>query len=450
MINPGCWTALTIKFTKENQMTNFVEVIKACEAANGAGTKKTIQEALAKADPIARKLITAAMNPYAVYGVRKYDAPTSFCKVDAPMQVVFSTLDQLATRQLTGKAAQEAVTGMLGAFTKETADYIARLIDKDLKAGFSADTFNKIWKDEKIPTFEVQLADKCEDTEDFEKYVTFPCLAEAKLDGERTIAVVEGDSVIYYSRSGKVAEHVNGLFDEDLLKIREELDHDFILDGERYASNFTETMNAKKSGNDEAKKNLKFYAYFIMSLADWKAQKTTMTMEAARAKIIGLIDKLALTKITRPVGRIVNDYHDMMEYCNSMIDEFKFEGLILKNLTSVYEWDRTYAWTKVKRFYDVDARIVGFYPGRPKSRLADTVGGVNCVGFLESGERVEFNVGSGFSDDQRADMKANPQKWLAATHVIKYQEVSRSKSKTVASLRFCTYEHARDDKVVEI
>jgi hypothetical protein len=72
------------------------------------------------------------------------------------------------------------------------------------------------------------------------------------------------------------------------------------------------------------------------------------------------------------------------------------------------------------------------------------------VAFLESGERVEFNVGSGFSDDQRADMKANPQKWLDATHVIKYQEVSRSKSKSVASLRFCTYEHARDDKTVEI
>ena len=160
-------------------------------------------------------------------------------------------------------------------------------------------------------------------------------------------------------------------------------------------------------------------------------------------------------KIILSEGREVRDYSDMMQYCNDAIDlpenaARKIEGLILKNWDSVYTWDRTFAWTKVKRFYDVDARIVGFYPGRPKSRLADTVGGVNCVAFLESGERVEFNVGSGFSDEDRADMKANPQKWLDSVHVIKYQEVCRSKSKDVASLRFCTYEHSRDDKVVEL
>ena len=431
-------------------MTNFVEVIKACENAGGAGTKDAIKAALSKADPTAQKLIHYAMNPFRVYGVRKYAAPANAAEADSDHAIVFETLDKLANRELTGGAAQEAVTEMLSRFTYETQEYLARLIDKDLKAGFSADTFNKVHKKNPIPTFEVMLADKVDDTEDFEKYVSFPCQADFKYDGERTIAMVKSDGIVYYSRSGKEATHVAGLFDEELNKIRAVLGYDFILDGERYASNFTETVNAKKSGNDEAKKNLRFRAFFLMPLTDWVAQKTDITMRRARAMLIDLLAELNCQKIVISEGREVTDYQDMVAYCNDAIDKHAVEGLILKEWDAVYNWDRTFVWTKVKRFYDVDARIVGFYPGRKKTRLENTVGGVNCVAFLESGERVEFNVGSGFNDKQRADMKANPKKWLDAVHVIKYQEVSRSKSKPVASLRFCTYEHARDDKIVEV
>lgn len=431
-------------------MSNFASVIAACENANGAGTKETIKAALASADPTAQKLIHYAMDPYRVYGVRKYAKPKVAAVDASDHQIVFETLDKLASRELTGGAAQEAVTAMLERFTAETQEYLARLIDKDLKAGFSVDTFNKVHKNNKIPSFDVMLADKVDDTEDFEKYVKFPCQADFKYDGERTIAIVKSDTIAYYSRSGKEAFHIAGLFDEELYRLRSEIGYDFILDGERYASNFTETMNAKKSGNDEAKKNLRFRAFFLMPLADWTAQKTEITMRQARAQLDTLLVKINAEKIVLSEGREVTDYQDMMNYCNDAIDKHGVEGLILKEWDAVYNWDRTYVWTKVKRFYDVDARFVGFYPGRPKSRLENTVGGVNCVAFLESGERVEFNVGSGFSDDDRADMKANPKKWLDATHVIKYQEVSRSKSKTVASLRFCTYERSRDDKNVEI
>lgn len=481
--------------------SNFMDVIRACESAKGDGSKNTIANALSLCDSIAKLLIKEALNPYRVFGVRKIEMPTTapIENADDAYPNFFSLLDKLHNRELTGNAAIEAVRIALSKFVEEEQHFIVRVIDRDLKAGFSADTFNKVqialgmvgkklagkqltgnlendlkiaskvykevgnyhFKDELfandlIPLFDVMLADKCEDTSDFEDNVTFPCQADFKYDGERTIAIVKEHEVIYYSRSGKEAEHIKGLFDEELLKLRAFLTYDYVLDGERCSDGgFTDTVNAKKEGNDEAKANLRFRAFFLMPLADWLARKTNITMEQTRKELGYLIDSIQAKKIILTEGRIVNDYQDMMNFCNEAIDlpenaARKIEGLILKNLTSTYVWDRTFAWTKVKRFYDIDCRFVGFYPGRPKSRLADTVGGAHCVGFLESGERVEFNVGSGFSDKDRADMKANPEKWLAATHVVKYQEVSRSKSKTVASLRFCTYEHSRDDKLVEI
>ena len=428
-------------------MSNFVEVIKACEQANGAGTKKIIQAALAKADVTAQNLINAALNPYAVYGVRKFDMPQSGTKATAQSYAeFFCVLERLASRNLTGDAARNAVTGVLRGFSLEEQDYIVRVLDKDLKAGFSADTFNKVWPNNTIPSFEVMLADKCSDTEDFEKYVTFPCQADWKFDGQRNIAIQkEGMPADNRARSGKASEHLNGLFDEDLAKIREYLGYDFILDGEAFASDFTETINAKKEGNDAAKANVRIRAFFLMPLTDWIAQKTTITMRQNREALGKILKICNCKKITLSEGREVKDYQDMMEYCNEVIDVHKQEGLILKNWDSPYLWERDFTWTKVKRMYDVDCKVVATYKGRPKSRLENVMGGISVVGFLESGERVEVNVGSGFSDEDRLR-----EDWVGKVVVIKYQEVSRSKGKEVASLRFPVYMHCRDDKEVNV
>lgn len=433
----------------------FVEVLKECESAAGAGSKKVIQAALAKLNITGRQLMRYAMNPYITFGVKKFERPLAYSVEDGPIEPFFDLLDELSSRKLTGNAARVAVTETLKAFTKDTAEYLERVLDKDPRAGFSADTFNKVWPADPIPSFDQQLAEKCETEEEFEQYVTFPCYASVKYDGTRFFAFVrEGQPVDYRARGGKPSDHLNGLFDEELRIIREAYGQDFVLDGETLATTFEQTMNAKGSKNDDAKKALIVRAFFIMPITDWIAQKTTITNGHAHAALENLL--AGLTKIKLTEGRVVTNYRDMTNYCNQVIDDetkmkTEREGLILKNTDAVYEWGRSYTWVKVKRFYDVDARFVGFYPGRPKSRLEHTVGGANCVAFLESGERVEFNVGSGFSDEQREDMKNNPEKWLKGTHVIRYQEVSKAKGKEVRSLRFCTLERAfRDDKLVEV
>ncbi len=166
-------------------MSNFVEVIKACETAGGAGTKKAIQEALSKADATAQRLIKEALDPYRVFGVKKFDMPNTGQGKDSADAYAefFETLDRLASRDLTGDAARAACTMALRGFTIETQQYLVRIFDKDLKAGFSADTFNKIHKTNKIPTFEVMLADKCDTPEEFLERITFPCQADWKYDG---------------------------------------------------------------------------------------------------------------------------------------------------------------------------------------------------------------------------------------------------------------------------
>ena len=166
-------------------MTNFVQVIKACEDANGAGTKKAILDALKTADVGAQRLIKEALDPYRVFGVKKYERLPwhEYSTTDnVDVSIITRVLDKLASKELTGNAARTAVITMLAEFTPETSKYIERIIDKDLDAGFSADTVNKVFPG-LVPTFNVMLADKFDTDEEVKANVTFPCLAEAKYDG---------------------------------------------------------------------------------------------------------------------------------------------------------------------------------------------------------------------------------------------------------------------------
>ncbi len=473
-------------------MKNFVDVLNACQAAGGAGKKAAIQAALSLCDADTRALMWHAMNPYLTYGVRKWNQPASHQPAGyAGVGHFLDLLQALSSRTLTGNSAQEAVTNTLALYPKEVAEKLELVLEKDLKAGFSEDTYNLVLlavgegdtsetnikrikklldngsKDafknnpnyaDLVPTFEVMLADKCEEPEEFLERLKFPAQADFKYDGQRNIAFVcAGKPVENRARSGKLSEHLENLFDDEAEKLRQHLLetygpewNDIVIDGEAFAQDFTQTINAKKDGNDEAKAAMKLRVFFVMPLSHWKAQQTNITMRENRLRLRKALGAIDSTKLLLSQGREVSDYEDMVAYCNEVIDTYKQEGLIVKNWDAVYQWDRTIDWCKVKRFYDVDARVTGFYMGRKKSRLEKTVGGLVVEGRDEQGKPFRTKVGSGFSDKDRDHIRDNWHLYDGSTAVITYQEMSLAKGETIYALRFPTIKQLlRDDKVVQ-
>jgi ATP-dependent DNA ligase len=264
----------------------------------------------------------------------------------------------------------------------------------------------------------------------------------------------------YRSRSGKIAAHMAGLFDEDLAKIRAYLGYDFVLDGERMAKDYIDTINAKKSGKDgeEGKKNMRFRAFFLMPLTDWIAQKTDITMEQNRVALEEILAACNCEKITLSTAWVVKNYAEMMKLVDVVTTPGYDgmpkgqEGLIIKRSNATYRWDRSLDWCKVKKFFDFEAVIVGWRFGRKSN--AKVMGRVNVAGYLEDGTYFEVGVGSGWSKLDRADAAANfDTKWRGQVMQGKYQEVSLGKNKLFHSLRFPTAESDRgfrDDKVIEL
>lgn len=91
------------------------------------------------------RVLKAALDPTVTYGMAKRPEITlsdlpRFHQFDAG---TWEILTDMAARKLTGNAAIEAVRGEMMALTEDSAELFWRIIAKDLRAGFSAETVNK-------------------------------------------------------------------------------------------------------------------------------------------------------------------------------------------------------------------------------------------------------------------------------------------------------------------
>lgn len=281
-----------------------------------------------------QKLVHYALNPYIQFGVKKLPSPTEF-GTSQDFTPFLSVLDKLASREVTGNAARDLLTQSLSQYDETSQTILKRMLLKDLACGASATTFNKIYTD-LVPTFSVMLADKY----DGDKVKpNFPCIAQFKLDGQRVIAVVDKD-VTYFSRSGKVASFCDGLFDKELMLIKEQLGHSFIFDGEVMARSYKETMNAKSSDNDEAKKNLRYNVFDYMPLKDWENQKYPEKQLDRLNRVNTIISMYSMKDKINAVEFEICENKDQLNKMFKRAIDLGYEGLIIKDPDSLYEWDR--------------------------------------------------------------------------------------------------------------
>lgn len=420
-----------------SNVDNFVEAIKLCEATTLKAPKMS---ALSNLNPAAQKLIFEALSPYRVFGVKKFDMPPvdESAIINADAAGFLTLLEKLATRELTGNIARSAVTKTLSLYTPDTQQYLIRIIAKDLRAGFSETTVNKIYPG-LVDRFGCMLATKVDESYEYE----FPVLAEAKYDGTRLLVVVTKHEVICYSRNGKPATNSQDLFDEDLIALRNWYGVDMVFDGEALANSFTETLNAKASGNKAAKAHMKFYAFDAIPLSNWKIQNYNKHQIERSKELEHAILAVKPTKVVKSKYKVCNDYAEVRAFFAEMLAE-GYEGLIIKKLNGLYVWDRDSNWAKVKPVFDYDGTVTGFYEGR--GRNVGRLGGINVKGIDENGNHFESNCGSGFSDSMREEIWNNQEKYLGKTAQIEAQELSKVEGRDHFSLRFPVFVMWRDDK----
>lgn len=351
-----------------------------------------------KDNELLKRVYFLAYDPFTQFYIRKipeYERNESVHA--ASLTSMLLGLETLTSRRATGNAAIYHLQTMLMALNASDAQVLERIIAKDLKCGASDSTANKVWPG-LVPEFPCMLC-----TPSDEKILSkfkFPALAQLKMDGMRFNAIVKGGKCEFRSRNGKEINLLGNL-EQEFIKLAD--NEDIVFDGEllvviddkiqdRQTGNGILNKAVKGTISENEAKNVQAtvwdcipYDHFIKG-----AGTVQYAIRFAMLQTCTLPSKIRLVESTTVAS---------LEEAQEIFEEYLAqgqEGIILKDLSGVWQDKRVKTQVKFKAELDCDLRITAIQPGTGK--YEGMVGAYIC----ESTDGViKVDVGSGLSDEDR-------------------------------------------------
>jgi len=425
------------------------EVIKLLEETPGRNDKIEILKSQNRNHEFKYGLI-ACYDPYVTYGIKQIPEKLEECPL--PTEVAhqqirgssFSTggdemydqvamalpkymayadfelvvLKSLRSRHVTGNAAKDLVEFML-MNTKGVDEWnywYRRILLKDLKCGITAKTINKAYGGNLIKTFGVQLASDGTGKE----HLMGDSIIENKYDGVRCLAVVNKNKVTYYTRNGKeinpkvIPDEVHNILNVPELQ-------GLVFDGELMSTTFQELMHLLHKKYEIEVKDIYYAIFDVIPFDEFIKGESTKTL---------IERKLQLTELTRELPDFfwaeqiqLIDYNEVnlkqedgegqaaksLHYYTTEAVKYQFEGIIVKDKNSLWRATRSNDWLKIKPFVEKSLAVIDIVEGTGKNE--GRLGNLVCEG-IDTGQLINTNVGSGFTDEQRQEIWDNKDKYM--------------------------------------
>lgn len=351
---------------------------------------------------------------------------------------IFKLLQTLQRKSLTGHAALYACSDFITKYDSKYNDLIFAILDKDLKVGVQPTVINSIFPN-LIPIFDVVLANDYSDVVakvDFQKDKWF---CSRKLDGCRCIVMVDDDGLVnFFSRAGNEFEQ---LLDNAVKEVQALVPPGHVLDcevcilGEDGNEDFKAVVSEiHKKNHTIAKPRL--YVFDVITLEQFKAGKSESCFEERQAKLTKLFSNYSGQVLTQLPQDIVTSAEALAASLDDATSR-GWEGLILRKNVP-YEAKRSNDTLKVKKFLDAEFTVLGTVFGKKQILKNGIKTEVDVLSSVEiEFERNKVNVGSGFSDEERERLFAQPLLILGKQITVQYFEATENK-KGGKSMRFPT------------
>jgi DNA ligase-1 len=422
-------------------------VIRSLEEHASRLNKEAIIEAQLDNDELFEGFVLA-LSPYITFGVKKVPSHGGPNGQGLPWLAFKELCNLLATRQLTGDAARDAIELALSASTqKQWNDWYRRILIKDLRCGVSEKTINKVKKNA-VPVFECMLA---HDGANHEKKIQGKKLLEPKLDGVRVLTVVDADNrtVVQYTRNGKVLENFSHIT-EGLLAHIDNFERSFVLDGEIVSTSFQALMKQVHRKDNVKADDAVLMLFDIVPLSEFKKGKSILG-QRRRSKF--LENFKATFDLVGNIGIVPQTEVNLAEFTGELLfKEFNkqaiedgYEGIMIKDVDAPYECKRSASWLKQKPFIEVSLEVTNVEEGT--GRNEGRLGALVCAG-VDDGKEIIVNCGSGFSDSDRSDFWASRDSLAGQIVEVRADAVTQNQDGTY-SLRFPRFKGFRGFKAGE-
>jgi len=416
-----------------------LQILHQLESASGRLEKESILKAHAT-DPVFKEVCRLTLDPLTNFYIKKL--PAAAAKSNEAQWLLSEALESikkhLATRAVRGKDASAHVARLFACVSEDDQEVLRRVLGRNLKCGVSEATVEKTWPDLKL-SYPCMLVSPL----DSKTKLSWPMVAQTKMDGMRFNAIVENGQVTYRTRNGKELD-LFGQLDADVMNLTAETE--YVLDGEllmagadgkpmdRKTGNGLLTKFQKGTGTPELAKQIRAVVWDIIPL---------FAFRKGRCSGVGYRDRYIMLHQNQ-VGRIqiapftiVNSLEEAQTLYQQKLAEGE-EGLVLKDPKGPWEDKRVKHQVKMKAELEADLRVTGFLPGSGKfegkigSLLVETADG-----------QVKTAVGTGLSDEERSMAFTEFQNKIVA---VKYNAVITDKKTGLKSLFLPVFVEIREDK----
>lgn len=382
-----------------------------------------------------KAVIVAAYNPYINYHQKKIPQPVDYTGEVQTLEWGLEQLQALTNRMHTGHAAIEWLANVLGMLNEDDAEIISRVVTKDLRAGFSESTANKVWPN-LVPTFDVMTCHK-----DI-SHIVYPAYGQLKMDGARCHLYFDGSHATAFARSGKEFK-LCGVFDtvaSYVMKKGETIDGELLFTDkngkilDRKTSNGLANKANKGTLSTEEASRAIFVAWDIVDFTSKIKYKDRFEELSTRlTKTTGIKDKIRLVE-----SIIVKDEEAAVEFFEEQLAKGE-EGAILKNFDGVWEPKRSKNQGKMKAEEDCTLKIIALEEG--KGKYKGKLGAFVCS---TDNMSLIVNVGSGFSNKER--ITYFDQSLIGSYVDVVYNQIIDKKESTEKSLFLPRFSKMRFDK----
>lgn len=421
-------------------LQHFNEFVKEITAS---ASRKYKQEVLTKykGDEVIQKYLKINYDPYEIFGISEKKLHKQVSCVAYPADNVFDLFYWLEKHNTGTDAAikmcQETLA-VIASEDQEAAALLEALICKDLSIGVDSKTINSVMPN-LIPQFSCMLAQKYFEKPEKLSGKTFAITT--KLDGFRLIALKDKfGNIKFYSRVGQLVE---GLVEIEA-ELKANFPNDVALDGELTISNYFDmpSKDAYKAASkiirlkgDTPKTGLTYRVFDIMTAEEFISQSCPAIYDARRALLDSYAGRAPHIEVL-PVLYRGNDTSKITEFLDKITSEGG-EGCILNLCDAPYVWNRTWNLQKVKKFADMELKVLDFEEGDGK--YTGMLGAFIC-----KYKNSTVKVGSGLTDAERIAIWQNKESYRGKLITINYFEESFSDG--IPSLRFPIFKDFRTDK----
>jgi len=430
-------------------MTKIFDVIQTLKNTSSRNEKVQILKQNQENHEL-KRFFQYALDPNIKFYIKKipeYQKGTKEVPLSHSLDWALAQLTPIMNREKTGHAAIQCLVDIFEKLDSNTQYLLERVIEKTPDCGVQESTVNSVWKG-LIADYPCMLASAYD--EKLMGKLTYPVAVEVKADGMRFNAIVEGDEVTFFGRSGKeirinypifkkefvtLAQRigaVNAVFDGELLVTDENLN---VLD--RQTGNGILNKCIQNKTSQEEVERIVAYLWDYIPYADFVPGGRCNMHNCDRYEVI-VTNCDGLSRI-RPIKRWIAQNHvDVLTFYNFVRDDGQ-EGIIIKTLDGVWEDKRSKNLIKMKAEMECELRVTGVAEGTGKYK--GMVGALQCES--EDGA-IQVEVGTGMTDEQRKDLFTIP---VGTIISVKYNARSKNKNGN-ESLSLPVFVEVRTDKEV--